>query len=165
MAPHAAPVRAMLWHERQDAPTFARHDPRARMLVVEDDPVQALLLTLMLERLNVAVTLVTDGQQAVQAVQAQRYDLVLMDYRMPTLDGIEATRRIRAWERAARRLPTPIVAVTASVMVDERSRYIEAGMDEVVQKPFSVQKLSELVAHHGARAPLAPSFITQGVPS
>ncbi|HET7795574.1 MAG TPA: response regulator [Rhizobacter sp.] len=165
MQTDTAASRAMLWHERHDAPTFARHDPRPRMLVVEDDPVQALLLTLMLERLNVAVTLATDGLQAVHAVQAQRYDLVLMDYRMPTLDGIEATRRIRAWERSARRLPTPIVAVTASVMVDERSRYTEAGMDEVVQKPFSVEKLSQLVARHGARAALAPSFITQGVPS
>jgi two-component system, sensor histidine kinase len=161
------PARA-LWSEPQDAPTFAApRDPRMRVLVVEDDPVQALLLTLMLERLGVAPTLVTDGTQAIEAVQSASYALVLMDYRMPRLDGVEATRRIRAWEREAGRSPTPIVAVTASGMASERSRYAEAGMNDVVLKPFSAQNLADLVSRHGAlrTSVHTPLFTTHGVPS
>ncbi|MET0333029.1 MAG: response regulator [Rhizobacter sp.] len=120
------------------------------VLVVEDDPVQALLLTLMLARLGVTATLVHDGAQAVEAVQTGRYQMVLMDYLMPELDGVEATRRIRAWEHAHQRQPTAIVAVTASAMSGECDAYRAAGMDDIILKPFSAHALADVLARHGA---------------
>lgn len=155
----------VLWREPFDAPTFSRRS--LPVLVVEDDPVQALLLTLMLKHLGVTFTLVTDGAQAIEAVKARHYALVLMDYLMPGTDGIEATRSIRRWERDAGRAPTPIAAVTASGMVDECRRYAEAGMDDVILKPYSAQALAELLARHAAARPgsTVPVFNTHGARS
>lgn len=136
-----------LWHERQDAATFASA-PRPRVLAVEDDPVQALLLTLMLERLGVSVVLVTNGEEAVQAVQHSPFQLVLMDYRMPVTCGVEATRRIRRWEHEHCKARTPIVAVTASAMRSEREACLAAGMDDVIIKPFSAQALADALARY-----------------
>jgi two-component system sensor histidine kinase/response regulator len=151
MKPLPRPVvqRAPLWQERHDAPTFAAGRHRPNLLVVEDDPVQALLLTLMLEHHGIEATLVTDGAQAVEAVKSGAFTLVLMDYRMPVADGIAATRQIRHWEHEQHRLPMPIVAVTASVMTQEREAYRAAGMDDVLLKPFSVHAVADMLARHG----------------
>jgi len=140
---------APLWHEPHDATSFVVGERQPRVLVVEDDPVQALILTLMLKHLGVSSMLVTDGEQAIEAVKGRSYALVLMDYLMPGTDGIAATRSIRRWERDTGRLPTPIAAVTASAMADECQRYAEAGMDDVLIKPYSAQTLAELLARHG----------------
>jgi len=147
--PHPLPHRPPLWQERHDAPTFAAGSRRPRVLVVEDDAVQALLLTLMLEHHGVEATLVTDGAQAVEAVKAGIYTLVLMDYLMPVADGIEATRLIRRWEHDHHRAPTPIIAVTASAMAQECAAYRAAGMDDVILKPFSACALADVLARHG----------------
>jgi CheY-like chemotaxis protein len=147
--PHEPQGLTPLWRERHDAATFAPL-PGHRVLVVEDDPVQALLLTLMLERLGVRVVLVTDGEQAVEAVQRMAFQLVLMDYRMPVACGAEATRRIRHWEREHARPATPIVAVTASAMQHERDACLAAGMDDVIVKPFSAQALADALARYCA---------------
>jgi CheY-like chemotaxis protein len=147
-------------------PSFTACENRPRVLVVEDDPIQALLLTLMLEHVGAAPTLVTDGAQAIEAVKTASYDLVLMDYRMPVTDGIEATRSIRVWEREAARLPMPIVAVTASGMVNECRRYTEAGMTDVVLKPFSAKALADLMARHcSSQADAHTQMFTDGVTS
>ncbi|WP_280156197.1 response regulator [Piscinibacter sp. XHJ-5] len=124
-----------------------------RVLVVEDDPVQGLVLMLFLERFGIEARLVTDGLQAVTAVKSGAYTLVLMDVQLPVIDGVEATRFIRSWERAAGRAPLPVVAVTASCMSDECESYLSAGMDRVLRKPFSVREFGELVLHYmlGAR--------------
>ncbi len=145
MTPHTLARHTALWREPHDAPTFTAGQATPHVLVVEDDPVQALLLTLMLEHLGVAPTLVTDGSQAIEAVKTHRYAMVLMDYLMPVTNGIEDTSQIRRWERDNARAPTPIVAVTASAMHEERARYIEACMDAVMVKPFSAHALAELV--------------------
>jgi CheY-like chemotaxis protein len=146
LTPQPAGRHKPLWREPYDAPTFTAGQAAPHVLVVEDDPVQALLLTLMLGHLGVAPTLVTDGAQAIEAVKTHRYAMVLMDYLMPVTDGIEATRQIRHWEHDHGRTPTPIVAVTASAMHEERARYVEAGMNAVLLKPFSARDLAELVA-------------------
>ena len=118
------------------------------MLVAEDDPVQGMLLMLFLERIGVSAALVTDGTQAVEAVKAGDFSLVLMDYLMPSTNGVDATLGIRAWEKASGRTPLPIVAVTASAMKDECRRYVDAGMDDVLVKPFSARELGELVMRY-----------------
>jgi two-component system sensor histidine kinase EvgS len=123
-------------------------DRRMRVLVVEDDPVQALLITLLLDRLAVASVLVRNGAQALEAVKREHFSLVLMDYLMPVLDGVEATRQIRGWELDQGVARLPIVAVTASAMADECRRYINAGMDEVLLKPFAAQELGALLGRY-----------------
>jgi CheY-like chemotaxis protein len=118
------------------------------VLVVEDDPVQGMLIMLFLERLGVPARLVTDGEQAVNAVRAGTFTLVLMDCLLPVADGAEATLAIRRWERMWGRAPIPIVAVTASCMEEQCQRYLDAGMDRVLRKPFAAQELGELVRHY-----------------
>jgi CheY-like chemotaxis protein len=119
-----------------------------RVLVVEDDDVQALVLLLFLERLGVAATHVRDGEDAIDAVQSHDYAIVLMDYQLPSINGIEATRAIRRWENATARKPVPIVAVTASAMQDECRSYLDAGMNGVLVKPYSAGELREVLMHH-----------------
>jgi CheY-like chemotaxis protein len=119
-----------------------------RVLVVEDDPVQGMLLMLFLDRFGVAASLVTDGQQAVNAVQSGPFTLVLMDFLLPVVNGIEATLAIRRWERRHGRAPVPIVAVTASCMVEQCQRYLDCGMDRVLRKPYSAREFGQLLVHY-----------------
>jgi CheY-like chemotaxis protein len=72
---------------------------------------------------------------------------------MPVANGIEATRQIRQWEREHHRMPTPIVAVTASAMSTECEAYRAAGMDDVILKPFSARALADVLARHGCARP------------
>ncbi|MFL6662578.1 MAG: response regulator [Rhizobacter sp.] len=118
------------------------------VLVVEDDPVQGMLLMLFLDRFGIAATLVTDGEQAVNAVRRGSFTLVLMDCLLPVIDGVAATRVIRRRERALGLAPVPIVAVTASCMKDECLHYLEAGMDRVLHKPFSAREFGDLMRHY-----------------
>jgi CheY-like chemotaxis protein len=158
---------APLWREPYDAPTFAAGECSLKVLVVEDDPVQALLLSLMLKHLGVSFHLVSDGAHAIEAVKTNSYALVLMDYLMPITNGIDATRSIRRWEHDAGLAPTPIVAVTASAMSTECQRYREAGMNDVLTKPFSASTLATLLARHHPAWPGegAPAFTLSGVQS
>jgi CheY-like chemotaxis protein len=116
----------------------------ARLLVVEDHPVNQRVMQIMLTRMGAQVTLAADGEQALQALRSGRFDAVLMDCQMPVLDGYEATARIRAGE-TSRRLP--IIALTANVSSDDRQRCLDAGMDDFLAKPVSAEKLAEVLSH------------------
>jgi CheY-like chemotaxis protein len=94
----------------------------------------------MLRDLGCEIRLADNGREALNAMRTQAFDLVLMDCQMPVLDGIEATRRIRALERGAR---VPIVALTANAFGADRDACLAAGMDDFIAKPF---KTPELVA-------------------
>ena len=111
-----------------------------RVLVAEDNEVNRRLAVRLLERRGHDVVGVEDGARAVAAVQEDRFDLVLMDVQMPGMDGFEATRRIRAAEKASGRR-TPIIAVTASAQKGDRERCLEAGMDGYVTKPVEAENL------------------------
>lgn len=135
--------------------TVARIDGCApRILVAEDNPVNQEVASLMLGDLGCEVVVVGNGQLAVDAVKASRFDVVLMDCQMPELDGIGATKQIRAWERdgcpgASEDVPrprVPIVAVTAHAMQGDRERCLGAGMDDHLTKPFSRERLSEVIS-------------------
>jgi CheY-like chemotaxis protein len=117
-----------------------------RVLVVDDNAVNALVAQTMLTRLGLASETARDGEEALARMAATRYDLVLMDCRMPRLDGLEATRRWRAAEAGAPRLP--IIGVTANVSAEDRRQCLDSGMDGFLGKPFLLEDLrAQLLPH------------------
>jgi CheY-like chemotaxis protein len=110
-----------------------------RILVAEDNQVNQLLVSALLRRLGCQVDLVSNGLEAISAVQRIPYDLILMDVQMPEMDGIAASQAIRRLPGEVRRIP--IVALTANAMAGQREEYIEAGMDEYVSKPIDMAQL------------------------
>ena len=116
-----------------------------RILLAEDNIVNQKVATIMLNRLGHQVTMVTDGAKAVAAWMPGAYDVVLMDVQMPGMDGLEATRRIRA-DEAPSGTHQPIIALTASAMTEERQACLAAGMDEVLSKPLGLQDLAKALA-------------------
>jgi CheY-like chemotaxis protein/HPt (histidine-containing phosphotransfer) domain-containing protein len=115
------------------------------VLVADDTPVNQTLALNLLERAGHRVTLVDNGAEAVAKWRQHRYDLILMDVQMPELDGLEATRQIRAEEKASGQ-HVPIVAVTAHAMAGDRDRCLTAGMDDYIGKPIQRQQLLAMLA-------------------
>ena len=110
-----------------------------RILVVEDDGVSRTTASALLARLGASTALVADGREALQALAREPFDCVLMDVRLPVMDGVAATRAIRASNEPWR--DVPVVAVTAHAMAGDRDRFLAAGMDQYVSKPFRVEDL------------------------
>jgi CheY-like chemotaxis protein/EAL domain-containing protein (putative c-di-GMP-specific phosphodiesterase class I)/HPt (histidine-containing phosphotransfer) domain-containing protein len=117
----------------------ARSSPAVHVLVVEDNVVNQQVAARMLESLGHRVDIVENGQQALDATAETRYAAVFMDCNMPVMDGFEATHRIRAREGAEQR--TPIIAMTADAMVGDRERSLDAGMDDYLSKPVTLDDL------------------------
>ncbi len=116
-----------------------------RVLVAEDNSISTKVICGMLAKLGVVPDTVENGEEALQALQRQRYDLVLMDCEMPVLDGFAATQRWRA-EEQARGLPrTPIVALSAHILASHRAQAQQAGMDEHLTKPVELTQLRDLI--------------------
>jgi len=132
----------------------AQAAPPQRILVAEDVPVNRDILQLALGARRHQVAFAPDGAAALALVQQEAFDLVLMDVQMPVMDGVEATRRIRALPGMAARIP--IIGLTANVMSQEQARYLEAGMDECLMKPIEWDLLDAAIARHAAPALGAP---------
>ena len=124
--------------------------PVLRVLVVDDTDVNRELVKLMLQPLGCQVEEASGGADGVKAAVTQAYDLILMDVRMPGVDGLEATRVIRATSRLNRR--TPILALTADVQPENTQACLAAGMDDVLAKPIVPQQLLTKIAEWGAKA-------------
>jgi signal transduction histidine kinase/DNA-binding NarL/FixJ family response regulator len=103
-----------------------------RILLAEDNPVNQFVATAMLEQVGATVSVVDDGQAALDLLHRERFDCVLMDVQMPRMDGLEATRRIRADPTLVR---VPVVAMTANAWNEDRQACLDAGMDDFVSKP------------------------------
>lgn len=123
-----------------------------RILLVEDNDINRRVATAMLRRSGVDVHGAVDGNEAVSLAGESQFDLVLMDLQMPGLDGIEATRRIRAGERASGARRLPIVAMTGNALEDYGDACAAAGMDAFVTKPVTADQLRGVVARIVSRA-------------
>ena len=114
---------------------------RPRILAAEDNPTNRLILQALLEPLEIDLTLVENGQEAVAAFASARFDLVLMDIQMPLMDGVAAATAMRNWEQANAIPATPIVALSANAMAHQVAAYQAAGMDDTLSKPFTAAGL------------------------
>ncbi len=123
-------------------PSAAMATPK--ILLVEDIPANVLIAQHYLDEFGLTYEVATDGAQAVARILAgETYDAILMDVQMPIMDGREATRRIRIYERDTARTPHQIIAVTAHAMADDREKCLAAGMDDYLSKPFETQALEQ----------------------
>ena len=120
-----------------------------RILLAEDNAVNQRVALLVLEKLGYRADVAADGREAVEAVERQPYDVILMDVQMPEMDGLEATRMIRErWPEGERR--PRIIAMTAGATVDDRQATFEAGMDDFVSKPIRQEELASALARSAA---------------
>ncbi|NTU79285.1 MAG: response regulator [Chloroflexales bacterium] len=151
---HATPEISPPHPEECGSPSLqcAKGSP-LRILVVEDNPLNEQLALRMLERLGYGADVAHDGLEGLEAVRRQRYDVVLMDVHMPRLDGLEASRRIRA-ELLPEQQPR-IIAMTANALSGDREMCLSAGMDDYLSKPVSSQALLRALTNGQAAEPLA----------
>ena len=137
----AAEEQSEVRHPVSDRPAQQRG---GKILLAEDNALNQLFMSKLLARRGYEVTTVNDGQEALDALEKSAFDCVLMDVQMPVLDGEEATRRIRRsgkpWDKI------PVIALTAHAMKGDRARFIEAGMNEYLSKPLSMEALEEVLA-------------------
>ncbi len=142
----AAPAGALITvhsiSERRPAPL--------RILLADDNPVNCRIAVLMLEKAGHQIDVVNGGADAIEAVRGKTYDLVLMDVQMPEVDGLEATRRIRALPVA--HAGVPVIAITASAMQGDDQCCLDAGMNDYVTKPIDRARLLSKVSEWGYRA-------------
>ena len=129
------------------------------ILVAEDNPVNLRVLVRLLSKMGYASEAVGDGRAAVDRVLQREYRLVLMDCQMPLLDGLGATREIRARESGRR---TPIVALTAGALHSDEANCLAAGMDGFIAKPIELVKLAAVLSRWdaGAEENAAPRVTT-----
>jgi len=115
------------------------------ILVVDDDELNQRMMRLLLKRDGHSVECVSNGQEALSAVKTQSYDMILMDLQMPVMDGVEASRCIREWEKGGRHIF--IVALTASYLPERGRELFEAGIDNYMPKPFDVDHLRNILQY------------------
>jgi CheY-like chemotaxis protein len=140
-------------------PSFSGH-----VLVAEDNPVNQELARTMLQNLGCEVTVVANGLAAVKAVEAGRFDAVLMDVQMPEMDGLVATATIRSREVRTHARRTPIIALTANAFVQDREACMSAGMDDYLGKPFTLEKLRTALGRWLTSAPSADTATGDAAP-
>ncbi len=145
----ASPPAPTPTEQQQDA---ADSGPPLRVLAAEDNETNQTVLRTILETLGVELTVVDNGQQALDAWLGGGFDLILMDIQMPVMDGVAATRKIRAAESERGLKRTPIVALSANAMKHQVAEYLEAGMDAHLAKPIQIEKLYAVLAAYAEEA-------------
>jgi CheY-like chemotaxis protein len=120
------------------------------VLLVEDNPINQAVAGAMLKKLGLLVVVAANGQEALDRFTSDRnFNLVFMDVQMPVMDGFEATRQLRLFESEHSLKRTPVVALTANAMAEDREACLAAGMDSFLAKPMSKQALREIVMSWG----------------
>jgi two-component system cell cycle response regulator DivK len=117
----------------------------SRILVVEDNADNRVLIMDVLDSMNYEVIIATDGEEGVKKANAERPDLILMDISLPQMDGLAATRRIKATPELQH---IPIIALTAHAMVGDRERALAAGCDDYVSKPIDLRELANKLTRY-----------------
>ncbi|MGB1271276.1 MAG: response regulator [Endozoicomonas sp.] len=113
------------------------------ILVAEDNPVNQMVVAKLLEKLGCSCAIAANGLECIERLSRDRYDLVLMDCMMPELDGLEATRRIRASHSHCAEIP--IIAFSANAIESDHQACLAAGMNECVDKPVTMERMRELL--------------------
>jgi CheY-like chemotaxis protein len=135
----SAPVTAAATAQAADVQTQLRErHGQARILLVEDNEINRELALSWLHDVGLSADTANDGREAVQRAQAVAYDLILMDMQMPVMDGLEATRAIRALPGGT---AMPILALTANAYAEEREQCLAAGMNDFIMKPVNLDAL------------------------
>ncbi len=135
------------------APVMPGEKFSGRVLLAEDNAINALVARAFLENFGLAVDWAENGRQALDRATTEDYDLIMMDCQMPEMDGYEATRRIRAHEKATGRKPVAVAALTANAIRGDRERCLDAGMDDYLMKPFRAPELQAVLERHLRRVP------------
>ena len=117
---------------------------KVNILLAEDNKVNQMLVLKLLQKQGYRATLAENGKKAVEAIKKGGFDLVFMDIQMPVMGGVEATKEIREWEKHTTHIP--IVALTANAMEGDREKYLEAGMDDYLAKPFKREDVLKMVS-------------------
>lgn len=117
----------------------------AKVLIVEDNKTNQLLLSMILDELGVSYDLANDGVEAVEIYQQNKYDLIFMDENMPRMNGIEASQKIRAIQKKQKDGFIPIIAVTANALKEDKERFLEAGLNGYISKPYVEQDIIEVL--------------------
>jgi len=137
-----------------DARSVAGQTRRLRILLAEDNEVNQRVAVRMLQKLGHDVIVAEDGQQAIDRLETESFDLVLMDVQMPNMDGFDATRHIRERAEALKAARVPIIALTAHAMKGDRERCLAAGMDGYVSKPIRVAEITSAIDRVLAQMPV-----------
>ena len=130
-------------HQSVSGTATASLQANVRLLVAEDHNINQMVIKGVLKELGLSCDIACNGEEAVEFVQKNRYDIVLMDIQMPLMDGYEATHRIRSLETALANIP--IIAMTANAMEGDREKCLAHGMDDYVSKPLQPEKLKEVL--------------------
>ncbi len=142
----AKPGKSNIEKEFSPSPDVHHSNQRnGKLLLVEDNKTNQLLMSAILKKQGVDFDLAEDGVQAVKAVNTRNYDLVLMDENMPNMSGSEATQKIREMEAQTKSKRLPIVALTANAMKGDREKFLAAGMDDYLNKPLNIAELHRVL--------------------
>jgi len=133
--------------EVDDNPFEAFDVSGARVLLAEDHPTNQKVVQLVLDSVGIDPVIVENGKLALEALQAARFDVVLMDMQMPELDGLSATAQLRAWEREQGLPRTPVIMLTANALDEHVKASLEAGADQHLSKPIRADALIEAILH------------------
>jgi len=118
---------------------------RLMILLVEDNLLNQRIVTFSLKKYNHEVVIANNGVEAIEHFREKKFDVILMDIMMPVMDGLEATVKIRELESESQlEKRTPIIALTANTMDNDRDKCISYGMDEFMSKPFDIEKLNSI---------------------
>lgn len=143
------------------APSAMQVDRPRRVLLVDDDRLVRMVLAALLRRMDAVCVTASDGAEAVDKCASGEFDLVIMDLRMPVMDGLEATRRIREIDA-----DVPIVGLTANTMPEDTARFMRSGANEVVYKPISADNVEKLLSRYSDYSSNSPTnSYDDGVPA
>ncbi len=128
----------------QEQPAYEHAEKESRpmhILIVEDDAANMLAISRFMEKKGYRISSAQNGQEALDALYKERYDCIIMDIQMPVMNGVEATKVIRTSPKYSRRAMTPIIALTAFALEEDKNLYLDIGMDDYLTKPVNLEDL------------------------